>query len=135
MVAQLIWIAAVYASAVVLVHILHHREHTGRVIRSGKRLHYILITRNHETVIEGYIRMMDFRAFWTGRLYQVTLLDDGSKDGTLAIASRMAQNGSAIDFAPLMQFPLQGDNDLQREIVIDLRMPGSGGSQSKRGEC
>lgn len=135
MVAQLIWIAAVYASAVVLVHILHHRKHAREVMRSGKRLHYILITRNHEAVIEGYIRMMAFHAFWTGKLYQVTLLDDESKDGTLAIASKLAYSGSAINIAPLMHwYSIRGLDESQREIVIDLRMPGSGGSQSKRGE-
>ncbi|WP_310830521.1 hypothetical protein [Paenibacillus pedocola] len=136
MVAQLIWIVAVYASAVVLIHILHHREHTRRVMRSGKRIHYFLITRNHEAVIEGYIRMLAFHAFWTGILYQVTVLDDESKDGTLAVATKLAYSGSAIDIAPLMHFrSVAGEDEYQREIVIDLRMPGSGGSQSRRGEC
>lgn len=135
MVAQLIWIAAVYASAVILVHILHHREHTRRVMRSGKRLHYILITRNHEAVIEGYVRMMAFHAFWTGKRHQITLLDDESKDGTLAVASKLAHSGSVIDFAPLMHFrPIRGGDDIQREIVIDLRMPESGGLQSECGK-
>jgi hypothetical protein len=136
MVAQLIWIAAVYASAVVLVHILHHRKHAREVMRTGKRLHYILITRNHEAVIEGYIRMLAFHAFWTGILYQVTLLDDGSEDETLAIASKLACGGSAINFAPLMHwYSRQAEDVSQREIVIDLRKPGSGGLQSKHSDC
>lgn len=130
MVAQLIWIAAVYGLAVALVHILKHRERTRHAGRFSKRLHYILITRNHEAVIEGYIRMLAWQAFRAGKAYQVTLMDDESRDSTVAVAVRLARSGSAIEFVPLMQ--LQGMQE--RQTVIDLRMPGSGGSQSIRGE-
>ncbi len=130
MVAQLIWIAAVYGLAVALVHILKHRERTRHAGRFSKRLHYILITRNHEAVIEGYIRMLAWRAFRAGKAYQVTLMDDESRDSTVAVAVRLARSGSAIEFVPLMQ--LQGMQE--RQTVIDLRMPGSGGSQSIRGK-
>ncbi|WP_342563321.1 hypothetical protein NST84_28210 [Paenibacillus sp. FSL R7-0345] len=130
MVAQLIWIAAVYGSAVALVHILQHRERIRYAGRISKRIHYILITRNHEAVIEGYIRMLAWRAFWAGRTYQVTLLDDESRDGTVAVAARLARSGSLIEFAPLMQLYRYEDGpEPQRQTVIDLRMPGSGGSQ------
>ncbi|MEK5450198.1 hypothetical protein [Paenibacillus sp. FSL R7-0331] len=135
MVAQLIWIAAVYASAAALVHILHRRELTRPAGRFSKRLHYILITRNHEAVIEGYVRMLAWQAFWAGRTYKVTLMDDESQDGTVAVAARLAQSGSVIEFMPLLQlYHFQDSPDPQQQTVIDLRIQGSGGSQSTRDE-
>lgn len=68
MIAQLISIVSIYASAAALVHILHRREESREAMRPGKRLHYILITRNHEAVVEWYIRMLAVYAFgWADR--------------------------------------------------------------------
>jgi hypothetical protein len=148
MVAQLLWIAAVYGSAVALVHILHHCKPIRQKTWTGKRLHYVLITRNHEAVVEWYIRVIGLHAFLTGKLFRVTVMDDGSMDGTLAVASRMARSsGGTIDFAPVMQgHDLQTESCPQPNIVVDLRlpdqsvpltfmrMPGSGGYGSKRSE-
>ncbi|OMF92304.1 hypothetical protein [Paenibacillus sp. FSL R7-0273] len=135
MVAQLIWIAAVYGLAVALVHILQHREHTRHAGRFSKRLHYILITRNHEAVIEGYIRLLAWQAFRAGKAYQVTLMDDESRDGTVAVAARLARSGSMIEFVPLLQlYRFQDSPEPQQQTVIDLRKQGSGGSQSTRDE-
>jgi len=60
MVAQLIWIAAVYVSAAVIIHMLHNREQKRQSPRVVKWIHYILITRNHESVVEWYIRALTF---------------------------------------------------------------------------
>jgi hypothetical protein len=146
MIAQLIWIMSIYASAAALVHILHHREETREAARPGKRLHYILITCNHEAVVEWYIRMLAVHAFWIGRPLYVTLMDDGSKDGTLAVASRIARSGSSIRFAPVTpHYSIMGEAELRKEIVLDLRtqeqslplrimrLPGSRGYGSKHG--
>ncbi|OMD51279.1 hypothetical protein BSK56_05240 [Paenibacillus borealis] len=147
MVAQLIWIAVIYGSAVVLVHILRNRELTRQTARSGKRLHYILITRNHEAVVEWYIRVIGIHAFLTGKLFRVTVMDDDSSDDTIAVASRLAYSGSSIDVARFMHNrSLQAESPLQQGILVDLRFPGttaplpfmrmpeSGGYQSERGE-
>ncbi|WP_019915052.1 hypothetical protein [Paenibacillus sp. HW567] len=123
MVAQLIWIAVIYAFAVLLVHVLHNREQSPQHIRSGKRLHYILITRNHEYVVEWYIRALTFYALLKGKLLQVTLIDDDSSDGTLAVASRLARSGSGLEFAPAIR-TLQAGSEPQMGIVLDLREPG-----------
>ncbi|QQZ62222.1 glycosyltransferase family 2 protein [Paenibacillus sonchi] len=143
MVAQLIWIAAIYAIAVLLVHILHKGERG----QSGKRLHYILITRNHEYVVEWYIRALTFHALLSGKRLRVTLMDDGSSDATMDVALRLALGGSALEFAPAVPIGfLESDRKLQPGIIVDLREPGqavplpflqkpwSKGCRSKRGE-
>ncbi|NOU79258.1 hypothetical protein GC101_10235 [Paenibacillus sp. LMG 31459] len=147
MIAQLIWIVSIYASAAALVHILHRREESREARRPGKRLHYILITRNHEAVVEWYIRMLAVYAFWMGRPLYVTLMDDGSLDGTLAVASRLDCSGSSIRFAPVMpHYNTLGEAEHRKENVLDLRtqeqpfplkmmrLPGSRGYGSKHGE-
>ncbi|MGN7762067.1 glycosyltransferase family A protein [Paenibacillus sp. 22594] len=147
MVAQLIWIAAIYAFAVVLVHMLSKREKSRQGSQSGKRLHYILITRNHEFVVEWYIRTLTFHSLLSGKMLQVTLMDDGSSDATLDVAVRLAQNGSALEFVPAMPAcSFETDLNLQSGIIVDLRgtgqlvplpflqMPWSRGCRSKRGE-
>ncbi|MFD1776709.1 hypothetical protein ACFSF2_22830, partial [Paenibacillus rhizophilus] len=85
MMAQLIWIGAVYASAVMCVHALKFREKMQAARETGKWLHYILIARNHESVVEGIIRAMTLQSFLTGKRLRVTFMDDGSSDGTLRI--------------------------------------------------
>lgn len=119
MIVQFIWIMSIYASAAALVQLLHHREVARKAARTGKRLHYILITRNHEAVVEWYIRMLAVYAFWMGRPLYVTVMDDGSVDGTLEVASRLAIGGSSIGFAPVTRV---GEAGLRKETVLDLRM-------------
>lgn len=147
MVAQLIWIAAVYGVAVILIHVLHNRKQTRQTSASGKRLHYILITRNHEAVVEWYIRIMGLHALWTGKPSLVTVMDDGSSDGTMAVASRLLLGGSPVDFAPAAHIhTLPDGGQSPKDLVIDLRLPGkaaplpfmrlpgSGGYGSKHGD-
>ncbi|WP_150270530.1 glycosyltransferase family A protein [Paenibacillus tepidiphilus] len=125
MVIQLIWIAVVYAFAAMLVHILHNRERTRQKLRIGKVLHYIMITRNHEAVVEWYIRMLPVQAFLTGKPLYVTLIDDGSDDRTVTVAARLALDGASVDIAPLA---LMQDIGEQRAVwgehVLDLRTAG-----------
>lgn len=144
MVAQLIWIAVVYVSAAVMIHMLHSRQKVRKTPQSGKWIHYIFITRNHESVVEWYIRALTFQALLTGKRLRVTFMDDGSSDGTLGIVSKMAASGCSIDLATSM-YSLQMSEELQHEgIVVDLRlsgqsvslpfmgMAGSRGCESKR---
>ncbi len=145
MVAQLIWIAAVYASAVAIIHMLHSREQTRQTPRARKWIHYILITRNHETVVEGYIRALNVCALLTGKRLRMTLMDDSSSDGTLEIVSRMARSGSPIDLVQTMPILQADEAMMQQGIVVDLRLSeqqiklpfmrttGSRGYGSKRG--
>ena len=145
MVAQLIWIAAVYVSAAVIIHMLHNRQKVQQTPQSVKWIHYILITRNHASVVEWYIRALTFQAFLTGKRFRVTFMDDGSSDGTLGIVSRLADSGCSIDLATSMYTFQVSEEELQRQgIVVDLRlsgqsvslpfmgMAGSRGCESKR---
>jgi hypothetical protein len=124
MVAQLIWIAAVYVSAAGMIHMLHNREQVRQKPQTGKWIHYIFITRNHESVVEWYIRALTFQALLTGMRLRVTFIDDGSSDGTLGIVSKLADSGCSIDLATSM-YTLQVSEELQHQgIVVDLRLSG-----------
>lgn len=74
-------------------------------------------------------------------------MDDGSLDGTLAVASRLDCSGSSIRFAPIMpHYKTLGEAEHLKENVLDLRtqeqpfplkmmrLPGSRGYGSKHGE-
>ncbi|MFF2912242.1 glycosyltransferase family A protein [Paenibacillus sp. NPDC057934] len=146
MVAQLIWIAAVYSSAVALVHVLHIREKSRQARESGKWIQYILITRNHESVVEWYIRALTFHAFLTGKPLRVLVMDDNSSDTTMGIVSRMARSGCSLDMATAV--PALGQEEMSKSqgIILDLRLSGqtvrwpmmqvdgSRGSKSKHGD-
>ncbi|MNB77472.1 hypothetical protein D3C81_181460 [compost metagenome] len=126
MITQLIWIGAVYASAVVMVHSLKLLKERGTPEKAGKWMHYILIARNHESVIEGVIRAMTLQSFLTGKRLRVTfLLDEGSSDGTLRIVSGLQSSGCSLD----LQMRKEAENPLEpasageaaARTVIDLR--------------
>lgn len=149
MVAQLIWIVAVYAVAVFLVHVLHNREKTRQSPRTGKWIHYVLITRNHESVIEWYIRALTIHAFLTGKRLRVTCMDDHSSDSTMLLISKISHSGCSLDMeiGSIGEYSIEQSNPkTEREIVIDLRLPemlvpltfihdlGSRGYRSERGK-
>jgi hypothetical protein len=124
MVAQLIWIVAVYAAAVALVHVLHIREKANQKREPGKWIQYTLITRNHESVVEWYIRALAFHAFLTGKTLRVLVMDDGSSDGTMKIVSKMAQSGTSLDLATVMPIRSQEENRELHGVILDLRLSG-----------
>ncbi|ASA24501.1 hypothetical protein [Paenibacillus donghaensis] len=124
MVAQLLLIAAVYTVAAGLVHWLHSRGQTRRTTSAGKWIHYILIVRNHESVVEGYLRAIALQAGLAGKLPRVTLWDDGSTDGTLHMVTRLVQSSCPLDLIPAL-YPSQVNKEGRLGgIVIDLRSAG-----------
>ncbi|MBY9077617.1 glycosyltransferase family 2 protein [Paenibacillus sp. HN-1] len=128
MITQLIWIGAVYASAVVMVHSLKLLGERGTPGKAGRWMHYILIARNHESVIEGVIRAMTLQSFLTGKRLRVTfLLDEGSSDGTLRIISSLQSSGCSLDLQvrkeaeSSFESVTSGYLAAQAQTVIDLR--------------
>lgn len=96
MVAHLLWILAIYGVAVVLVHVLHARRHGGESSQQRPRMHYVLITSNHERQVEWYLRALSLYALLSGTRVRVTVLDDRSVDDTLRIIHRLV-NLSGIE--------------------------------------
>lgn len=96
MVAHLLWILAIYGVAVVLVHVLHARRHGGESSQQRPRMHYVLITSNHERQVEWYLRALSLYALLSGTRVRVTVLDDRSVDETLRIVHRLV-NLSGIE--------------------------------------
>lgn len=130
MMAQLIWIGAVYASAVMCVHALKFRESRGTPRQAGNWLHYILIVRNHEAIVEGVIRAMTVQSLLTGKPVRLTYMVDGSTDQTLRILSALQEDGCSLDMRKAeydeTKFQTERTSRLagfSEETVIDLRMP------------
>lgn len=96
MVAHLLWILAIYGVTVVLVHVLHARRHGGESSQQRPRMHYVLITSNHERQVEWYLRALSLYALLSGTRVRVTVLDDRSVDDTLRIVHRLV-NLSGIE--------------------------------------
>ncbi|UNK18079.1 hypothetical protein MNQ98_27310 [Paenibacillus sp. N3/727] len=131
MVAHLLWILAIYGIAVALVHILHARRHRGGSPNRRSRMHYELITSNHERQVEWYLRALSLYALLSGTRVRVTVLDDRSDDDTMVIVHRLA-NLSGIE---LHVSELNSDEDENKGIKkitsesdehfirIDLRIP------------
>ncbi|WP_422658588.1 hypothetical protein ACK8P5_23470 [Paenibacillus sp. EC2-1] len=96
MVAHLLWILAIYGVAVVLVHVLYARRRGRESSQQRPRMHYVLITSNHERQVEWYLRALSLYALLSGTRVRVTVLDDRSVDDTLRIVHRLV-NLSGIE--------------------------------------
>ena len=124
MVAQLLLIAVVYTVAAGMVHWKHGRGQARPTLPTVKWIHYCLIVRNHESVVEGYLRAIALQAGLAGKAPRVTLWDDGSTDRTLQMVTRLVQSSCSLDLVPAL-YPAQGHMEGRFEgVVIDLRSAG-----------
>ncbi|MGG3284517.1 hypothetical protein [Paenibacillus solani] len=127
MVAQLLWILAVYGIAVALVHIMHARHLRRAGDGTGRRRHYVLITSNHERQVEWYLRALSWYALLSGTRVRVTVLDDQSYDDTLKIVQRLTHlSGIELVYGTLTSGDSTArqqdvDHDEDETIRIDLR--------------
>ncbi|MFD1179575.1 hypothetical protein ACFQ3W_25205 [Paenibacillus puldeungensis] len=122
------WILLCYGLAAVLVHMLH-RFYSRRKPNSHM-IHYVLVTRNHEGQMEWYLRALSWYARLRGLSLQVTVLDEGSKDDTLAIARRLqAQDDMELTVIGLTVVRQEDVEEQTAQIkganpvYVDLRIP------------
>lgn len=115
MVAQLLWILAVYGIAVALIHIMHARQLRRAGEGTGRRRHYVLITSNHERQVEWYLRALSWYALLSGTRVRVTVLDDQSYDDTLKIVQRLTH----LSGIELVYGTWRSDDSASREVEAD----------------
>lgn len=115
MVAQLLWILAVYGIAVALIHIMHARQLRRAGEGTGRRRHYVLITSNHERQVEWYLRALSWYALLSGTRVRVTVLDDQSYDDTLKIVQRLTR----LSGIELVYGTWRSDDSASREVDAD----------------
>ncbi|PLT48420.1 hypothetical protein B8V81_0552 [Paenibacillus pasadenensis] len=84
----LIGVIACYGAAVATVHLFWRRASR----RPQSESHFILLTRDDETVIEHCLRSLQSHARKSGIPVKITVWDQGSQDGTAEIVRRW--NGS-----------------------------------------
>ena len=89
------YILLCYGVAAIAVHAMY-RWHVHRHPKSVKRVHYVLITQNHENQMEWVLRVLHWYSKMKGIALRVTLLDNESNDDTLAIAQKMQTHGMEI---------------------------------------
>lgn len=89
------YILLCYGVAAIAVHAMY-RWHVHRHPKSVKRVHYVLITQNHENQMEWVLRALHWYCKMKGIALRVTLLDNESNDDTLAIAQKMEKHGMEI---------------------------------------
>ncbi|MGG0824157.1 hypothetical protein ABE099_14885 [Paenibacillus turicensis] len=89
------YILLCYGVAAIAVHAMY-RWHVHRHPKSVKRVHYVLITQNHENQMEWVLRALHWYCKMKGIALRVTLLDNESNDDTLAIAQKMQTHGMEI---------------------------------------
>ncbi|MCT1403917.1 hypothetical protein M4D81_33460 [Paenibacillus sp. p3-SID867] len=128
MVAQLLWILAVYGIAVALIHIMHARQLRRADEGTGRRRHYVLITSNHERQVEWYLRALSWYALLSGTRVRVTVLDDQSYDDTLKIVQRLTHlSGIELVYGTWRSDDstreVDADPNEEEVIRIDLRNP------------
>ncbi|WP_310550763.1 hypothetical protein [Paenibacillus glufosinatiresistens] len=118
MIAHLCWIGAVYALAALAVHALHARKSRPRVC-VGREGCCILITRNHQDVVEWYIRTLGLLSLLGGVRMRMAVEDCGSMDQTMEIVRRL--EGKCAMEVEIR--PYRGDESRKAptEAVLDLR--------------
>ncbi|MEG6590025.1 hypothetical protein [Paenibacillus barengoltzii] len=128
MVSYIGWILFSYGLAAALVHVLHGIVQQGK--RKNRRVHYILVTSNHENQMEWYLRALSWYARLRGLELRVTVLDESSQDDTLAILRKIQKQGgmelTVIDLAVVQQEDVEAYAATVAEdapICIDLRVP------------
>lgn len=117
-----------YGVAACAVHAMY-RWHVHRCKGSVKRVHYILITHNHENQMEWVLRALFWYTRIKGCILRVTLLDHASFDDTLVIARKMKkQYGMELtirhvsELGGIATHPLERLIEGEKQLCIDLRL-------------
>lgn len=129
MAAQLIWIVLIYASAAFGVHALHAWARRKPSSERGGWTHIVVITRNHESVVEGVVRSLALHACLTGKAIRVTLMDDGSTDQTQCIAALTGRNACGLDFRFGTHAGAEPSGAPGNGYIMDLRQYGTDAPQ------
>lgn len=117
-----------YGVAAFVVHAMY-KWHVHRCPRSVKRVHYILITHNHENQMEWYLRALVWYTRFKGLALRVTLMDNESLDDTLAIARKMRKtHDMALTIIDAKEIGGSSFNMIEemiegeQQLCIDLRL-------------
>ncbi|MDP4098607.1 hypothetical protein OIN60_17890 [Paenibacillus sp. P96] len=127
---QLAWILLVYGLAAAVVRLLYIRHATELLTGHQKRpdqrrIHYILITSNHELWVEWVIRVLTVYSYLLGRHLRISVIDDQSEDHTVRILERLGRRGGfelAVISSPLSVEPSTMEAEAgEARAVLDLR--------------
>ncbi|BFH65571.1 MULTISPECIES: hypothetical protein [Paenibacillus] len=118
----LLWILMAYAFAVAAVHAFHIWQKR----KDFRRIHYILVTSNHEHQIEWYIRALGLYALITGTNIRLTVVDIDSADDTLGIIERLGRYGN-LELSVTTDYSILNHAEHSDIRMIDLRNPHEAG--------
>ncbi|TYP75716.1 hypothetical protein [Paenibacillus methanolicus] len=118
MIEILLWVVGCYLVAAALVHAAF------RLREKPKAEHYVLLAGNEQQRMEWYMRGLRRYSHRSGKEVQVTIIDRGSEDDTVRIASLFAKKGMDVQlkdgtpFEGSFQSALQGARNEQPAEVI-----------------
>lgn len=98
MIEILLWVIGCYAVAAALVHAAF------RLRKKPKAEHYVLLAGNEQQRMEWYMRGLRRYSHRSGKEVQVTIIDRGSEDDTVRIASLFAQEGMDVQLTDGTKF-------------------------------
>ncbi|MFB9327044.1 hypothetical protein ACFFSY_14035 [Paenibacillus aurantiacus] len=98
MIEILLWVIGCYVVAAALVHAAFQLR------RKPKAEHYVLLAGNEQHRMEWYMRGLRRYSHRSGKEVQVTIIDRGSEDDTVRIASLFAKKGMDVQLADGRKF-------------------------------
>jgi len=116
----MIWLLAAFGCSSLLVMLLERVTDRMSSAAEFPDEHYRLLIRDSEQVLEGVIRRLLFRSYWSGKSIRITLQDEGSTDNTKKMAAlyeRYPYCWSVDGHHGLVQ---------TKPIIIDLRQKSAG---------
>lgn len=81
MVQGVLWFVGIYVMGIGLVHLSHLLYQRGEM----KVVHYVFITHNNQLQVEWFMRSILLFSWMKGQNINISVLDTGSSDDTLAI--------------------------------------------------
>ena len=121
MMTGILWIAGVYGSCIVLLHIVHALY---RRKSSGRSAYVVCITHNNELQIEWYIRSILFVSWLRGKPLKLVVFDDESEDDTVRIVEKAAASGEQVTLYRSVDGLDAFLEDHQRDDVTVIQLAG-----------
>lgn len=128
MISLFAWICLSYGLAAYVVNWVYKRSVHEAPLTS---VHYVLVTRNHASQLEWYLRAINWHSLLRSIPHKVTLMDDHSADDTLAIADKMGSTGMDLRVVGMKDKTLGEvkerhlmEDGMESLRIVDLRKPG-----------
>lgn len=113
----IVWLLAAYGCSSLLVMLADKWADRMSSSNEPPHMHYRLLVRNSEQVLEHVIRRLLFRSYWSGKPIRISLIDSGSTDET----KRISKTYKRYPYALQLIDDEHEEPSQTNTIIIDLR--------------